>query len=90
MLGGSEAGLHHTQAAASRGIAPIADAGPERADRLVVDTHGLPSAIRFDVWRAFWEPVLHVAAHMAGAEGFRGRARLLRVCLLYTSDAADE
>lgn len=71
--------MPHTQAAASGGTAPVVEAGPERADRLVVDTRGLPSAIRFDVWRAFWEPVLHVAAHMAGAEGFRGRARLLRV-----------
>jgi hypothetical protein len=66
-------------------------AGPP--DRFAVDTRDLPSAIRFDVWRAFWEPVVHVAAPRSGADGFSGHAELRRlgrhVLLKFQSDAAD-
>ena len=66
-------------------------AGPP--DRFVVDTRDLPSAIRFDVWRAFWEPVVHVAAPRSGADGFSGHAELRRlgrhVLLKIEADIAD-
>ena len=62
-------------------------------DRFSVDTRDLPPAIRFDVWRAFWEPVVHVAAPVSGADGFCGHAELRRlgrhVLLKFQADVAD-
>ena len=70
---------------------PSAKAGHEA--RFSVDTRGLPPAIRFDVWRAFWEPVVHVSATDAEARGFCGQAELRRlgrhVLLKFQADAAD-
>lgn len=61
--------------------------------RFTVDTRGLPPPIRFDVWRAFWEPVVQVSAPISGAEGFCGQAELRRlgrhVLLKFQADAAD-
>ena len=61
--------------------------------RFSVDTRDLPSAIRFDVWRAFWEPVVHVSAPHADAKGFSGQAELRwlgrHVLLRFQADAAD-
>ncbi|MCA3388616.1 MAG: helix-turn-helix domain-containing protein [Roseomonas sp.] len=58
-----------------------------------MDTRDLPPAIRFDVWRAFWEPVVHVSTPRAGTTGFRGQAELRRlgrhVLLKFQADAAD-
>jgi len=62
-------------------------------NRFSVDTRDLPPAIRFDVWRAFWEPVVHVAAPSSGADGFSGHAELRRlgrhVLLKFQADIAD-
>lgn len=54
------------------GAVPASDA----ADRFSLDTRDLPPAIRFDAWRAFWEPAVHVAASRTGTAGFLGRASL--------------
>lgn len=43
-----------------------------------MDTRDLPPCISFDIWRAFWAPVVHVVPTRMGAEGFQGRARLRR------------
>lgn len=51
-------------------------AAPEGADRFSVDTRDLPPTIRFDAWRAFWEPTVHVAPPRTGTAGFHGRASL--------------
>lgn len=63
------------------------------ADRFAVDTRDLPPAIRFDLWRSFWEPIVHVAAPKPSADGFRGQAELRRlgrhVLLKCQSDPAD-
>lgn len=52
---------------------------PPRAERFALDTRELPSAIRFDAWRAFWQPAVQVAVSPAVAAGFRGEARLRRL-----------
>lgn len=61
--------------------------------RFSVDTRDLPPAIRFDIWRAFWEPVVHVSTPHADAKGFCGQAELRRlgrhVLLNFHADAAD-
>lgn len=58
-----------------------------------VDTRDLPRPIRFDLWRSFWEPVVHVSAPRSGAEGFCGQAELRRLgrhlLLKFQADAAD-
>ncbi len=71
---------------------PGRSASADPVDRFSVNTRDLPSAIRFDVWRAFWEPVVHLAAPRANADGFRGQAELRRlgrhVLLKFQADAA--
>ena len=61
--------------------------------RFTVDTRDLPPAMGFDVWRAFWEPVVHVSAPHAAAKAFCGQAELRRlgrhVLLKFQADAAD-
>ena len=61
--------------------------------RFSVDTRDLPPPIRFDVWRAFWEPVVHVSPPQADTKGFSGLAELRRlgrhVLLKFQADAAD-
>ena len=73
--------------------APRAGANTPPIGRFTVDTRDLPPAIRFDVWRAFWEPVVHVSTPRAGTTGFRGQAELRRlgrhVLLKFQADAAD-
>ena len=73
--------------------APRAGANTPPIGRFAVDTRDLPAAIRFDVWRAFWEPVVHVSTPRAGATGFSGQAELRRlgrhVLLKFQADAAD-
>jgi len=68
-------------------------ASADPVDRFSVDTRGLPPAISFDIWRAFWEPVVHLSAPGAGADGFRGHAELRRlgrhVLLKFQADPAD-
>lgn len=56
----------------TQGAAP----DPDEAHRFSVDTRDLPPAIRFDAWRAFWEPAVHVAPAQTGTAGFHGRASL--------------
>lgn len=56
--------------------APAAIPAPDAADRFSLDTRDLPPSIRFDAWRAFWEPAVHVAASRTGTAGFLGRASL--------------
>jgi AraC-like DNA-binding protein len=53
--------------------------GPDRAGRFSVDTRDLPPAIRFDAWRAFWQPAMQASASPTGGEGFRGHATLRRL-----------
>lgn len=70
---------------------PVANALPKGS--FAVDTRDLPPVIRFDVWRAFWGPVVHVSAPRAGAEGFCGQPELRRlgrhVLLKFRADAAE-
>ena len=58
-----------------------------------VNTRDLPPTVGFAVWRAFWEPVVHVSAPHSGAKGFCGQAELRRlgrhVLLKFQADAAD-
>jgi AraC-like DNA-binding protein len=83
------------QAEAVVAASPAARAGATIAPigRFAVDTRDLPPPIRFDVWRAFWEPVVHVSAARSGAEIFCGQAELRRlgrhVLLKFKADAAD-
>ena len=73
-------------------MAPGRSPGAPAMDRFSVDTRDLPPAIGFDVWRAFWEPVVHLVAPPAGVDGFRGHAELRRlgrhVLLNFRADAA--
>lgn len=46
---------------------------------IALDTRDLPPAIRFDAWRSFWEPAVHVSAVPGGAAAFHGEARLRRL-----------
>lgn len=68
--------MPHTETTRLREAAAGAVAALDEADRFSVDTRDLPPAIRFDAWRAFWEPTVHVAAPPTGTMGFRGHARL--------------
>lgn len=54
-------------------------AGPDQTESFTMDTRDLPPSIRFDTWRAFWEPALHVVPSREFAGGFRGRVRLRRL-----------
>lgn len=66
---------------------------PGHDGRFSVDTRDLPPAIRFDVWRAFWEPVVHVSTPHVDAQGFCGQAELRQlgrhILLRFQADAAD-
>ena len=85
--------MPHPSSALLDTSAPRPGMGAGQPDRFSVDTRDLPPAIRFDVWRAFWEPVVHVAAPVFGADGFCGHAELRRlgrhVLLKFQADAAD-
>jgi AraC-like DNA-binding protein len=53
---------------------------PPRAERFSVDTRDLPASIRFDAWRAFWQPAVQVTASPpGGGAGFHGHATLRRL-----------
>ncbi len=77
----------------SGNLAAGPDAKAGQGSRFTVDTRGLPPAIRFDVWRAFWEPVLHVSAPYSNGSDFCGQAELSQlgrhVLLKFRADAAD-
>jgi AraC-like DNA-binding protein len=79
------------EVAGSPAVRPGATIGS--VGRFMVDTRDLPPSIRFDVWRAFWEPVVHVSAPPITPEGFCGQAELRRlgrhVLLKCHADAAD-
>lgn len=85
--------MPHPSSALLDTSAPRPGMGAGQPDRFSVDTRDLPPAIRFDVWRAFWEPVVHVAAPVSGADGFSGHAELRRlgrhVLLKFQADAAE-
>lgn len=68
--------MPHTDTMRVRDAATAAVAGPAAAGGFSVDTRGLSPAIRFDAWRAFWEPAVHVRPIGTGAEDFQGHARL--------------
>jgi AraC-like DNA-binding protein len=72
---------------------PGSGSSADPASSFAVDTRDLPPAIRFDVWRAFWEPVVHVAAPRCGTDGFCGHAELRRlgrhVLMKFQADTAD-
>lgn len=58
-------------------LQPPADGiGADTPDRFAADTRDLPPAIRFDAWRAFWQPAVEVRAPRGGAGGFVGHAML--------------
>lgn len=65
----------------------------EQPDRFMLDTRELAPSIRFDAWRAFWQPAVNVVATRREAAGFQGSARLRRlgryVLLEAEADAAD-
>jgi len=85
--------LPHPSSALFETSAPRPDMSAGQPDRFSVDTRDLPPAIRFDIWRAFWEQVVHVAAPRSGADGFSGHAELRRlgrhVLLKFQADVAD-
>lgn len=54
-------------------------AGPGPVARFSVDTRDLPPAIRFDAWRAFWQPAVQVSGPQAGVGSFCGHASLRRL-----------
>lgn len=85
--------MPHAESMLSVSSVPGPGPSADPASSFSVDTRNLPPAVRFDVWRAFWEPVVHVAAPHSGADGFCGQAGLRRlghhVLLKCQSDAAD-
>jgi AraC-like DNA-binding protein len=85
--------LPHTEPMLSVSSMPGSGSSADPANSFSVDTRDLPPAIRFDVWRAFWEPVIHVTAPGSGMDGFCGQAELRRlgrhVLLKCQADAAD-
>lgn len=85
--------MPHAEPMLSANAVPACGTNAAPMDRFIVDTRDLPPAIRFDVWRAFWEPVVHLAAPSAGADNFCGHAELRRlgrhVLLNFCADAAD-
>ncbi len=91
--GGRKAALPQAEAVVAASPAARAGATIAPIGRFAVDTRDLSPPIRFDVWRAFWEPVVHVSAARSGAEVFCGQAELRRlgrhVLLKFKADAAD-
>jgi AraC-like DNA-binding protein len=85
--------LPRTEAVFSGSLVVRTAAQAGSIDRFTVNTRDLPLAVGFDVWRAFWEPVVHVSAPHSGAKGFFGQAELRRlgahVLLKFQADAAN-
>ena len=71
--------MAHTSRLSSQDTIVGAVTPAEQSDRFMLDTHELAPSIRFDAWRAFWQPAVHVVPTRKEAAGFQGCARLHRL-----------